>query len=106
MMPYLGAWSINNVLTFYADTVDPDTGISADASTLPTYRIYKNADTSPLVTGTMAVLDDANTVGWYAGQITLNVANGFAVSQQYVVRIQVTVAGVTAAIHHTWQITA
>ena len=103
-MPYLGAWRLNDVLTFYADTIDPDTGFSADANALPTYRIYENITNTPLLTGTMAVLDDANTAGWYAAQVTLNAANGFELFKQYAVRIEATVAQVTAAFHHTWQI--
>lgn len=103
-MPYLGLWHLNDVLTFYADTTDTDTGQAADATTVPTYRIYLDAGGTPLVTGTMAILDDANTAGWYAGQITLSTANGFIIgAHQYAVRIQATVAGVTAAFHHTWQ---
>lgn len=105
-MAYLGLWHLNDVLTFYTETVDPDTGQAADATTVPTYRIYQNATSTPLVTGTMAILDDANTAGWYTAQITLNGANGFvAGAHQYAVRIQATVAGVTATAHHTWQIT-
>ncbi len=81
-------------LTFYAQTHDPATGGEVDADAPPTYRIYEEETTTPILTGTMALLDDVNTVGYYSEQVACSVGNGFEEGKSYNVRMRAAVGGV------------
>ena len=105
-MAYLGSWGINDALTFYANTTRFDTGSATDADAVPSYRVYEDETGTPLLTGTMALLDSANTAGFYSEQITLSAANGFELGKQYSIYITATVNSVAGAMHHTFQIAA
>ena len=52
---------LGNNLTFSICTHDPDTGVLTDADALPAYRVYEDETAVPILTGTMAKLDDVNT---------------------------------------------
>jgi hypothetical protein len=54
----------------------------------------------------MALLDSANTVGFYSEQIALTAANGFEKGKSYNIYISATVGGVTGTISHNFQIEA
>ena len=101
---YLGIWEIDDLLTFRVNTHNASTGAVADASSVPSYRVYEDETTTPILTGTMSLQDSANTDGYYSEQITLSAANGFEVGKCYGIRVQATVAGVTGATEHTFQI--
>lgn len=103
---HLGSWKIDDLLTFYAQVCSPASGTDIDADTPPTYRIYEDETGTPILTGTMAVLDDSNTAGWYSEQITLSAANGFERGKSYTVRKTATVSGVSASMFHFFQIGA
>lgn len=103
---YLGTWQIDDTLTFYLNTITYSTGAATDASSAPTYRVYEDETTTPLLTGTMALLDGSNTAGFYSEQIAVSVANGFEVGKQYAIYLEWAVAAVTHAAHHTLQIEA
>ena len=105
-MAYLGSWKIDDYLTFYCNTHDPDTGVVTDADSVPSYRVYEDETGTAILTGSMAKLDDANTTGFYSERIQLTAANGFEKGRQYVVYISATVGGDTGTIHHTWQMEA
>jgi len=81
--------------TFYAQTFTPSTGAAVDADAVPGYRVYEDETGTPLLTGSMALLDDANTVGLYSEQIACTTVNGFEAGKCYVVRITGVVGGVT-----------
>ena len=100
---YLGAHPIDGLLTFTCNTHDPATQESADADSAPTYRVYEAETSTPILTGTMALLDDANTVGQYSEEITLSAANGFELGKSYNIRISATVDGVTGATERYFQ---
>lgn len=102
---YLGSWKIDDPVTFVVNTHD-DTGAAADADSVPTYRVYENETGTPIVTGSMALLDDANTTGCYSEQITLSAASGFEKGKSYNIRITATVGGIAGAIIYTFQIEA
>ncbi len=104
-MSYLGSWKIDDLLTFYATTHDPSTGAVADADSAPTYRVYEDETATPILTGSMALLDDANTVGFYSEQITLSEVN-VDKGKSYTIRISATVGGVTGTIEKPFQIEA
>jgi len=103
---YLGRWEIDDVLTFVVNLHTVATGAVTDGDSAPTYRIYENETATPILTGTMALLDDANTVGFYSEQITLSAANGFEVGKSYNIRIEGIVAAVTGAATYTFQVEA
>lgn len=105
-MSYLGSWKIDDALTFYANTTRVDTGTATDADAAPAYRVYEDETSTPLLTGTMALLDGANTAGFYSEQITLSAANGFEKGKCYSIYISATVNSIAGAAHKTFQIEA
>lgn len=105
-MSYLGSWAIDDLLTFVVNTQVFATGVATDADAVPSYRVYEDETTTPLLTGTMALLDSANTAGYYSEQITLSAANGFEAGKCYSIYIAATVSGVAGATHRTFQILA
>jgi hypothetical protein len=105
-MPYLGSWKINDYLTFPANTHRADSGAASDADSVPTYRVYEDETASPLLSGSMAILDDANTTGFYTEQIQLTAGSGFEKGKCYTIYIQGTVNTVTGTMSHTFQIEA
>lgn len=105
-MAYYGSWKIDDVLTFHCATHSASTANEADADALPTYRVYEDVTDAPLLTGSMAKLDDSNTIGFYAKQITLSAANGFENGKTYCVKINGVVSTISANLLHTWQMEA
>lgn len=103
---HLGSYAIDDLLTFTCNTHTPSTGAAVDADAVPGYRVYEDETGTPLLTGSMALLDDANTVGFYSEQITLSAANGFEEGKCYTVRITGVVGGVTGVTERTFQIGA
>jgi len=106
MSGYLGSFIIDDTCTFYANSHTPATGAAVDADAVPGYRIYEDETTTPLLTGSMALLDDANTVGFYSEQITLSAANGFEAGKSYCIRVTLVVGAVTGTQLQTLQIGA
>jgi len=103
---YLGSWKIDDTLTFTCNTHTPATSAAVDADAVPGYRIYEDETTTPILTGSMAKLDDANTTGFYSEQITLSAANGLEKGKSYNIRITGVVDGVTGVKIDTFQIEA
>lgn len=105
---YLGSWKIDDLVTFACNTHDPETAgnPAIDADDPPTYRIYEDETGTPILTGSMAKLDDANTVGFYSEQITLSAANGFEKGKSYHIRVAAVVGGVTGITERTLQVEA
>lgn len=91
-------------LTFYANTHTPSTGAAVDADAVPGYRVYEDETATPLLTGSMALLDDANTTGFYSEQIAVTTANGFEAGKSYCIRITGVVGGVTGVELHYFNI--
>jgi hypothetical protein len=91
-----GPWYINDLLTFTVNTHDVATGAGADAGSVPTYRVYEDETATAILTGSMAKLDDANTIGFYSEQLTLSAANGFEVGKSYSIYVTATVNSVAA----------
>jgi hypothetical protein len=92
---YLGSFAIDDLCTFYANSHTPSTGAAVDADAVPGYRVYEDETATPILTGSMALLDDTNTTGFYSEQITLSAANGFEAGKSYCIRITLVVGGVT-----------
>ena len=51
----LGAWAIDDLLTFACTTHRFDTGAATDADGAPAYRVYEDETSTPILTGTMAL---------------------------------------------------
>lgn len=103
---HIGSFIIDDTLTFYANSHTPSTGAAVDADADPGYRIYEDETGTPLLTGTLAKLDDANTTGFYSEQITLSSANGFEYGKSYCIRITLVVGGVTGVAIQRFQMGA
>jgi len=103
---YIGSWKIDDYLTFVCNTHAPSTGAAKVADAVPSYRIYEDETTSPIVTGNMASLNPVNTTGFYSERIQLTTANGFERGKTYHVYISATVDGVSGTMSHTFQIEA
>ena len=86
-MAYLGSWQIDDYLTFHCNTHDPDTGVATDADTVPAYRIYEDETGTPILTGSMALLDDANTTGFYSERIQLTTSLSRSVTARWEIKI-------------------
>lgn len=97
--------AVGDNLTFSITTHDPDTGVLTDASANPAYRIYEDETATPILTGTMAVLDTANTTGFYTEQIACTAANGFEIGKSYTIYIEATVDGDKGGIAYTFKAT-
>ncbi len=83
--------TIENDLVFSVCSHDPDTAILTDADAVPAYRIYEDENSTAILTGNMAKLDDANTTGFYTELIECTAANGFEAGKTYTVYITATV---------------
>lgn len=101
---YLGTWQLDDLLTFPVNTHSSSTGAAADADAVPSYRVYEDETGTAILTGSMAKLDDANTVGFYSEQITLSAANGFEVGKSYTIYVSAIVGGVTGTLSRTFQV--
>ena len=101
-MPYLGSYAIDDYLTFAVNTHN-NKGQARDADAVPSYRVYEDETTVPILTGNMALLDGANTVGFYSERIQLTAANGFETGKIYNVYITATVQGTQGTISHIFQ---
>src|SRR3972149_9739969 len=99
---HYGTKLIGDTLTFHRQTQNRSTGVAVDADAVPPYRVYEDETTTPILTGSMALLDAANTDGWYSEQITLSTANGFEKGKSYGIRIADTVAGVAGAVGYNF----
>lgn len=105
-MSYLGSWKIDDACTFVANTHNASTGAATDADSAPSYRIFENETATPILTGSMALLDSSNTDGFYSEQITLSAANGFEKGKSYNIYISAAVNSVTGTMAHSLQIEA
>jgi len=103
---YLGNFKIDDYVTFACNTHVVTTGVGTDADSVPTYRIYEDETGTAILTGSMAKLDDANTVGFYSERIQATAANGFETGKCYTVYITATVDSVAGTMSHSFQMGA
>lgn len=94
---------IGDNLVFSICTHDPDTGVLTDADSAPAYRIYEDETSTAILTGTMALLDTANTTGFYTESIACSVANGFEAGKTYTIYITATVDSDTGGIAYAFK---
>lgn len=92
-----GPWHIDDLLTFTVTTRNVSTGAAADADAVPAYRVYEDETGTAILTGNMAKLDDASTIGFYSEQLTLSAANGFENGKSYAIYVSATVDSVAGA---------
>ena len=93
---------LSQSLVFSVCTHDPDDGVLTDADSAPIYRVYEGETPTPILTGTMTKLDDANTTGFYTELIACTTANGFEVNKSYSVYIEATVDSDTGGISYSF----
>jgi hypothetical protein len=90
--------TLGDNLTFSVCVHDPTSGALTDADSAPAYRVYETETGTAILSGTMAVLDDGNTTGFYTEEIACTTANGFEAGKSYSIYIAATVDGVTGGI--------
>ena len=78
---------IEQSLTFTIQAKSSD-GVPVNSDALPTYKVYENETGTEIATGTMALLDDANTTGFYSEQLSLTTANGYDRLKTYTIRVE------------------
>lgn len=101
---FLGEWYLDDYLTFTACTHSTSDGSGIDADSVPSYRVYEDETATAILTGNMAKLDDANTVGFYSEKIQLTAANGFEYDKTYNIYIEGVVSSVTGTVCYTFKI--
>ena len=104
---YYGSRNIGEVMIFTAltkDDANPNEIVDADA--VPIYLIYENETATRVAYGSMAKLNDANTVGWYSEAVTLSAANGYEAGKSYNVYITYATNSVVQGLQHNFQILA
>lgn len=105
MGEHLGDFRLDvDSVIFYAQTSTPATGAETDADAVPSYRIYRNEVALPVVTGNMALLDDANTVGQYSEAVAVSTGNGFVVGDMCCIRVRALMAAVPGADDKTFRV--
>ena len=91
---------IGDNLVFSVCTHDPDTGVLTDADAVPAYRVYEDETATAILTGNMALLDTANTTGFYTELIACTAANGFEDGKSYTIYITAVVDSDTGGISY------
>jgi len=92
-------------LTFTITTHDPATAAVTDAAAPPEYFVYEDETGASILNGTMTILDNANTTGFYSELIACTTANGFEAGRSYNIYIEATVNGVAGAISYGFRVT-
>jgi hypothetical protein len=100
----LGKWLIDDFVTFTCNTHDAATGAATDADAVPSYRVYEDETATPILTGTMALLDSGNTAGLYSERIQLTAASGFEVGKSYTIYISATVDSIEGTLSHCLEV--
>ena len=97
----------DSTIVFNATVHDPVTLQEADPDSPPTYRIYRDSEDTPILTGTMTKRDDVNTVGFYSAEVS---TSGWVPLAIYTVWIRAIVNGnpgtitlITRCEYPTWQ---
>jgi hypothetical protein len=94
---------IGDNLVFSVCTHDPTTGVLTDADDVPAYRVYEDETATPILTGSMAKLDDVNTTGFYTESIACTAANGFEDGKSYALYITAAVGGDTGGVSYVFK---
>lgn len=97
---FLGEFQVSETFSISANTHEATSGLAADADALPTYRVYGATSTTPLATGTLALFDGANTIGYYRSNIVMDTTN-YPVGRFHIY-IQAVVNNVTGSQSHTF----
>jgi hypothetical protein len=74
--------------------------VLTDADGAPAYRVYEDETAVAILTGNMAILDNANTTGFYSELIACTSANGFELNKSYNIYIEATVDSDTGGISY------
>lgn len=101
---FLGELDLGADLTFYLNTHNAVDGVATDADSVPTYRIYEEETGTAIANGTMTILDDANTVGFYSEQVTLSGVTGYENGKSYGIYVSATVNGREGTVTKTFRI--
>ena len=105
-----GQITIGKRLVFSITTHNSSNGSVENADAEPIYRIYDLNGTqvwpSDSLPGSMSRVDEANTTGFYAGEVVCDDANGFVENTNYTLYIEASVAGDVGAISFEFEVVA
>lgn len=102
-MGFLGNYNLNDTITFSVNTHSTGTGAAVDADFVPTYRVYETNISTPVLTGSMSLLDSSNTVGFYIASFVLS-GETFSNNKHYTIYISSTVSGIVGTSSHQFQL--
>jgi len=105
-MGFLGSWKLEDYLAWSITTHVATTGGSQDADANPSFRVYEDNIGTPLTTGSLTKLDDANTTGLYHKRLQVTAASGFERGKSYNILNKATVNGVSGNLPHGFQVEA
>ncbi len=95
---------LGNTLTFAICTHDPATGVLTDADVNPLYRIYEGENAPAMLIGNMSKLDDANTTGFYTGNIPISTLRGYSIGKTYTIYIEAEIGGDRGGISYAFKV--
>jgi hypothetical protein len=98
---YIGSWDDSDTITFYILTKGVN-GAVIDADAVPAYRIYEDETATPIHVGSMAKLDDSNTIGLYSERLQVLMTKG----KSYTIHISYAISSVAYAEIQTIQMSA
>ena len=83
--------------TIYPDfnTYHPKTGVATVADSTPSYSVYKNDSGTPLSLSGNSIAVRSGTTSNYVITLPLTVGNGFTHGDTFILKVSVTVAGIT-----------
>lgn len=100
---FLGSYSIGDYVSFTCATHNAS-GNACAADAAPAYRIYEEADSTLLLSGSMSAWDTTVVSGLYYGVITPTSGAGFEMGKSYIVHISAAVGGVTGSTLRQFQL--
>lgn len=103
-MTFLGNRNINDTIRFVVNTHNPSTGAAVDADAVPSYRVYEENSSTPILTGNMELFDGSNTIGFYHQSFNANIANGFENNKSYKIFVSATVSGIVGTTSHYFKV--
>ena len=102
---WYGEHDIDEFLTFAITTSQFSSGAGIDATDSPAYAIYEDETAAEVVSGTLAKLDDAGSIGFYTERVQLTDAN-FDAGKMYTIYITATVDAVAGTTSHAFKMRA
>ena len=101
---FLGQFPMGGKVLLTVQATVAATGVAVDADSAPVFTVYdpEEPTDSPIDSANMTELDDQGTLGLYVQEFTLN-SEDYVNQHSYVIRVAVTVSGVTNYLLYTFR---